>query len=151
AAALGAARARRVRAALLPRRPPSATHPRRAGVRPFAGVLPSDQARPGDQAKLESLILAGQPRADRFVVYGLSRRVAGLLSELITRQIRERLAPGSATDVEPELEHPSYAHVAQTPIYLGRFISDRIYLRYERTFSARVGRAAASASEASAE
>jgi hypothetical protein len=77
--------------------------------------------------------------------------VAGLLSELIIRKIRERLAPGSAPDLGPAPEQPSYATLPHSPIYLGRFISDRIYLRYEHTFSARVGRAAASASEASAQ
>jgi hypothetical protein len=85
----------------------------------------------------------------RFVVSDLWRHVTGLLSELIMRKIRERLAPGSVAEVEQAFERPSYARLEESPIYLGRFISDRVYLRYEHSFSGRFGRAASSASEAS--
>ena len=50
------------------------------------------------------------------------------------------------------LDQQSYAEFSAAPIEVGRFVSDRVYVRYEQRYGgSRLGRSAANADEASAE
>jgi autotransporter translocation and assembly factor TamB len=105
-----------------------------------------------DEAQLVSLILAGRPGTERIAVRDLNRQISGLLSAVVIRKIQEQLAPTVPIDVVRPLDQQSYAEFSAAPIEVGRFVSDRIYVRYEQRYGgSRLGRSAANAEEASAE
>ncbi|MDB4966365.1 MAG: hypothetical protein JWN44_2054 [Myxococcales bacterium] len=104
-----------------------------------------------DQSQLVGLILAGQPHSDRIGIHELQQQITGLLSALVIRKIQEQLAPTLPVDVSRPLDVQSYAEFSQSPLELGRFVSDRIYVRYGQRSGSRLGRSAANAEEASAE
>ena len=71
---------------------------------------------------------------------------------MVIRKIQEQLAPGLPIDVSRPLDQQSYAEFSAAPIEVGRFVSDRIYVRYEQRYGgSRLGRSAANAEEASAD
>ncbi|MCU1282720.1 MAG: hypothetical protein JWM53_6266, partial [bacterium] len=105
-----------------------------------------------DDAQLTSLILAGRTGSDRIAIRELNRQISGLLSAVVIRKIQEQLAPGLPVDVTRPLDQQSYAEFSAAPIELGRFVSDRIYVRYEQRYGgSRLGRSTANAEEASAD
>ena len=105
-----------------------------------------------DAAQLTSLVLAGRPTSERIAVGELNRQITGLLSAIVVRKIREQLAPGLPIDLVRPLDQQSYAEFSAAPIEVGRFVSDRIYVRYEQRYGgSRLGRSPANAEEASAE
>jgi len=105
-----------------------------------------------DEAQLTSLILAGHTGSERIAVRDLNRQISGLLSAVVIRKIREQLAPGLPIDVARPLDQQSYAEFSAAPIEVGRFVSDRIFVRYEQHYGgSRLGRSPANAEEASAE
>ncbi len=105
-----------------------------------------------DQAQLTSLVLAGSAGSERIAVRDLNRQITGLLSAVVVRKIREQLAPGLPIDLVRPLDQQSYAEFSAAPIEVGRFVSDRIYVRYEQGYGgSRLGRSPANADEASAE
>jgi translocation-and-assembly-module (TAM) inner membrane subunit TamB-like protein len=104
-----------------------------------------------DQAQLVSLILAGRPGEERVALRALDRQVAGLVSGLVVQKIEEQLAPSLPIDVVRPLDQQSYAELSQSPLEVGRFVSDRIYVGYEHRSGPNMGRSAANANEARAE
>lgn len=105
-----------------------------------------------DQAQLTSLILAGGANHARIELRDLHRQISGLLSAVVIRKIQQQLAPTLAIDVVRPLDQQSYAELSAAPIEVGRFVSDRIYVRYEQHYGgSQIGRSAANAEEASAE
>jgi autotransporter translocation and assembly factor TamB len=105
-----------------------------------------------DQAQLTSLILAGRTGSERIAVRDLNRQITGLLSAVVIRKIRQQLAPGLPIDLVRPLDQQSYVEFSAAPIEVGRFVSDRIYVRYEQHYGgSRLGRSPANAEEASAE
>ncbi|HEY1587019.1 MAG TPA: translocation/assembly module TamB domain-containing protein, partial [Polyangia bacterium] len=105
-----------------------------------------------DEAQLTSLILAGRSTNERIAVRDLNRQISGLLSAVVVRKIQAELAPKLPIDVSRPLDQQSYAEFSAAPIEVGRFVSDRIYVRYEQHYGgSRLGRSAANAEEASAE
>jgi autotransporter translocation and assembly factor TamB len=103
------------------------------------------------EAQLSSLVLAGRPDQDRIAIRDLHRQVTGVLSGLVIRKIQEQLAPSLASGAARPPALPSYAGFLQTPLEIGRFISDRVYVRYTQRFGAQLGRSAVNANEARAE
>jgi len=87
-----------------------------------------------DEAQLTSLILAGRAGGERVAVRELNRQISGLLSAVVIRKIQEQLAPGLPVDVERPLDQQSYAEFSAAPLEVGRFVSDRIYVRYEQRY-----------------
>lgn len=104
-----------------------------------------------DQAQLVSLVLAGRTGGARIALRDLHRQIQGLLSALVIQKIQEQLAPGLPIDVARPLDQQSYSEFSQSPVEVGRFVSDRVYVRYAHRFGTGVGRSAANENEASAE
>lgn len=104
-----------------------------------------------DPSQLTSLILAGRASSDRISLRELDRHITGLLSGLVVRKIQEELAPTLAVDLARPLDQQSYAEFSQAPLEVGRFVSDRIYVRYEHRLGSGIGRSAVNTSESSAE
>ena len=104
-----------------------------------------------DEAQLVSLVLAGRAGSDRIALHDLNRQIAGLLSALVIRRIEQQLAPSLPIDVVRPLDQQSYAEFSQSPLEVGRFVSDRVYVQYSHRYGSRIGRSAANADEASAE
>jgi autotransporter translocation and assembly factor TamB len=105
-----------------------------------------------DEAQLTTLILSGQASSDRLAIRDLNRQISGLLSAVVIRRIQEQLAPGLSIDVARPLDQQSYAEFSAAPLEVGRFASDRIYVRYEQRYSgSRLGRSTSNAEEASAD
>src|SRR5262249_18952955 len=105
-----------------------------------------------DTAQLASLVLAGNAGAERIAVRDLTRQITGLLSAGGIRKIGEQLGPGMPIELVRTRDPQTYVEFSASPLEVGRFVSDRIYVRYEQRYGgARLGRSAASADEASAE
>ena len=105
-----------------------------------------------DATQLTSLVLAGRAGSERIAVRDLDRQITGLLSALVIRKIREQLAPSLPIDLVRPLDQQSYAEFSAAPVEVGRFVSDRIYVRYEQRYGgSRLGRSASNSDEASAE
>ncbi|HEY2744806.1 MAG TPA: translocation/assembly module TamB domain-containing protein, partial [Polyangia bacterium] len=105
-----------------------------------------------DETQLTSLVLAGRAGTERIAVRDLNRQITGLLSAIVIRKIREQLAPSLPIDLVRPLDQQSYAEFSASPVEVGRFVSDRIYVRYEEgNGGSRLGRSPANSGEASAE
>jgi hypothetical protein len=105
-----------------------------------------------DETQLTTLILSGRTSSDRLAIRDLNRQISGLLSAVVIRKIQEQLAPGLPIDVSRPLDQQSYAEFSAAPLEIGRFASDRIYVRYEQRYGgSRLGRSTANAEEASAD
>ncbi|HWE30736.1 MAG TPA: translocation/assembly module TamB domain-containing protein, partial [Polyangia bacterium] len=104
-----------------------------------------------DQTQLVSLVLAGRPNQDRVAVGELNRQITGLLSAVVIQKIEQQVAPTLPIDVVRPLDQQSYAELSQSPLEVGRFVTDRIYVSYEHRFGSRMGRSEANANEARAE
>jgi autotransporter translocation and assembly factor TamB len=105
-----------------------------------------------DATQLTALILAGRSGRERIAVRELNRQISGLLSAVVIRKIQDELAPGLPIDLSRPLDQQSYAEFSAAPIEVGRFVSDRIYVRYEQAYGgSRLGRSPRNAQEASAE
>lgn len=104
-----------------------------------------------DQTQLVSLVLAGRTGEDRVAVGELNRQITGLLSAVVIQKIEQQVAPTLPIDVVRPLDQQSYAELSQSPLEVGRYVTDRIYVSYEHRFGSRMGRSEANANEARAE
>ncbi len=104
-----------------------------------------------DQTQLVSLVLAGRPGQDRVAIGELNRQITGLLSAVVIQKIEQQVAPTLPIDVVRPLDQQSYAELSQSPLEVGRYVTDRIYVSYEHRFGSRMGRSEANANEARAE
>ncbi|MDB4969945.1 MAG: hypothetical protein JWN44_5634 [Myxococcales bacterium] len=102
-----------------------------------------------DQAQLAGLVLAGSTRrsADAISFRDLNRQIGGLLSNVILHKIKEQLAALVPTETFEPVDNKSDARFSLSPLEVGRYVSDRVYISYEHQFGASIGRSAANANE----
>ena len=104
-----------------------------------------------DQATLVGLVLAGSTRrtSDGSVIsfHELNRQIGGILSNVILHKIKEQMAAILPTETFEPVDNQSQARFALSPLEVGRYVSDRVYISYEHQFGASIGRSAANANE----
>jgi autotransporter translocation and assembly factor TamB len=102
-----------------------------------------------DQAHLVGLMLAGSTRGSTAVVSfrQLNRQIGGLLSNVILSKIKEQMAAVLPTETFEPVDNESTRRFALSPLEVGRYVSDRVYVSYEHQFGASLGRSAANANE----
>ena len=102
-----------------------------------------------DQAHLVGLMLAGSTRGSTAAVSfrELNRQIGGLLSNVILRKIKEQMAAVLPTEAFEPVDNESTRRFALSPLEVGRYVSDRVYISYEHQFGASLGRSAANGNE----
>ena len=103
-----------------------------------------------DQAQLVGLVLAGATRPSTSAAlsfHDANQQIGGVLSNIVLHEIKAQMAVLVPSETFEPVQDNRTARFALSPLEVGRFVSDRIYVSYEHQFGATIGRSAANVNE----
>ncbi len=102
-----------------------------------------------DQTQLAELMLAGSTRRTSEVLsfHELNRQIGGILSNAILKKIKDQMAAQLPIETFQPADDKTASRFELSPIEVGRYLSDHVYISYEHQFGASIGRSASNANE----